>query len=209
MRLLGWLPTVLIVFAGWVALPPPGTASCADTETLEQVATEPDVAVFTGRGTGVVGANEDVVFTVDRWFQGPGAARVVLLLGWSATLVDPSTAGLVTAVQAKTVSGDAISLVRDEPVLMLATWVEDQDGFGVYPCSVAGLPLDSPEGRDALRTAEAVFGPGRSAAALPATDTLPADVDGAAPPWLGISDWWVLVLAFALATMFVLGRRRI
>jgi hypothetical protein len=71
------------------------------------------------------------------------------------------------------------------------------------------LPLDSPEGRDALRTAEAVFGPGRSAAALPATDTLPADVDGAATPWLGISDWWVLVLAFALATMFVLGRRRI
>lgn len=206
---------LVVAIVGWVTAlspdtaPKPALAACADTMSFEQIAREPGSAVFTGRATGVVGENEDVVFTVDRWFEGPEAARVVLLLGWSAVLLESPATGVVPAALAKTVSGDAISLVRDEPVLMIATWTEESGGFGVMPCTVAGMPLDSPEGRDALQAAEAIFGPGRSATTLPATDTVAPDAADGPTAWSRLRDWWPLVLAFAMAAVIVLTRRRI
>ncbi|HSG85449.1 MAG TPA: hypothetical protein VLA23_03845 [Candidatus Limnocylindrales bacterium] len=207
-RVSGLTAALLFLVAASAAVPKPGLASCAGTVALEQVAREPGSAVFTGRATGVAGPNDDVLFAVDRWFQGPEAARVVVLLGWSAVLLEPPTTGVVPVALAKTVSGDAISLVRDEAVLMIATWTEDQKGFGVYACSVAGVPLDSREGRDALKAAEAVFGPGQAAADLPATDT-PAATTGDGPQaWIGLRDWWPLVFAFAMAAVIVLMGHR-
>lgn len=205
-----WTSALVIAVVGWVTAlwpgtaPKPALAACADTMSFEQIAREPGSAVFTGRATGVAGPNDDVLFAVDRWLQGPEAARVVVLLGWSAVLLEPPTSGVVPVALAKTVSGDAISLVRDEPVLMIATWTEESRGFGVMPCTVAGVALDSPEGREALRTAEAVFGPGQAASDLPATDT-PAPTMGEGPrAWIGLRDWWPLIFALAMAAVIVL-----
>jgi hypothetical protein len=116
---------------------------------------------------------------------------------------------VIRATLAKTVSGDAIQLVRDQPVLMVAAWDAARGAFGAQACSIAGVSLDSPEGREALRAAVALFGPGRPAVDLPSTDTLDPDRSGTAAAAGGASDWRPIVLVFALGAGFVLARRRI
>jgi hypothetical protein len=198
---------VILLAAGSAAAPLPGKASCAGTATLAQVAKEPGAAVFSGRATREVPESYDVEFAVDRWFHGAHAARVVHLLGWSAGLVEPQ-AGVIQATLARTTAGDAIMLVRDEPVLMIAEWVEESGAFAVRFCSGAGVPLDSPEGRQALQAAVALFGAGRAAPALPSTDTLDPDATGTVAATPPVRDWWPPVLAFALAVALVELMRR-
>jgi len=151
----------------------------------------------------------DVVFAVDRWFHGPHAARVVHLLAPHAYVVEPPTAGVIQATLAMTTSGDAVQLVRDQPVLMVAAWDPASGAFGAQACGLAGVPLDSAEGRTALAAAVAFFGPGRPAVKLPSTDTLdPGTTTTAAAPG-GASEWRPLILVFALGAGLVLFRRRI
>lgn len=208
MRRLSVSLAIFVVAVGWVGAPAPGKASCAATATLEQSAQEPGVAVFTGHATGELPESGDVVFAVDLWFEGPHAARVVRLGGSSAYVAEPPTAGLIQAAMARTTSGDAIPLVRGEPVLLVATWDPKSETFGPNACSIGGVPLDSPEGREALAAAVAIFGPGRSAADLPATDTLdPGLIPAPAAP-VGVQDLLPLILAFALAAGLGLARRR-
>jgi hypothetical protein len=200
---------ILVSAAGWAGAPSSAQASCASTATLEQSAQNTSVAIFTGRATREMPESGDVVFAVDRWFHGPHAARVVRLLDSSAYVVEPPTAGVIRATLAKTVSGDAILLVRDQPVLMVAAWDPASGAFGAQACGLAGVPLDSAEGRTALAAAVALFGPGRPAVNLPATDALdPGPIDTPVAP-VGVHDFWPLVVASALAAGFVLARRRI
>ncbi len=162
-----------------------------------------------GRATGEMPESGDVVFAVDRWFHGPHAARVVRLLDSSAYVVEPPTAGVIQATLAKTVSGDAIQLVRDQPVLMVAAWDPASGMFGAQACGLAGVPLDSAEGPSTISAAVAFFGPGRPAVKLPSTDTLdPGRTRTSAAPG-GASDWRPIVLLFALGAGFLLARRRI
>jgi hypothetical protein len=151
----------------------------------------------------------DVVFAVDRWFHGPHAARAVHLLAPYAYVVEPPTAGVIPATLARTTSGEAISLVRDQPVLLVATWDSESEAFVPTACSIAGVSLDSPEGREALAAAVALFGPGRPAVELPSTDALDPGRSGTATAPGGVSDWRPVVLVFALGAGFVLARRRI
>lgn len=198
---------VILLAAGSAAAPLPARASCARTATLAQIAKAPGAAVFSGRATCEVPESDDVGFAVDRWFHGAHAARVVHLLGWSAGLVEPQ-AGAFHATLARTTAGDAIRLVRDEPVFMIAEWVEESGAFAVRFCSGAGVPLDSPEGRQALRTAVAFFGAGRAALALLPTDTLDPDATGTPAATTPVRDWWPLAFAFTLATALVRLARR-
>ena len=137
---------VLLLAALWAGSPAPGKAACASTATLEQSAQEPGVAIFTGRATGVTPGSGDVVFAVDRWFDGPHAARVASLLAPYAYIVEPPTAGVIRATLANVTSGEAISLVRDQQVLMVAVWVPGSEAWATQACSIAGVPLDSAEG---------------------------------------------------------------
>ena len=198
---------VILLVAGSAAAPLPGKASCAGTATLAQIAKQPGAAVFSGRATREVPESYDVEFAVDRWFHGAHAARVVHLLGWSAGLVEPQ-AGVIQATLARTTAGDAVTLVRDEPVLMIAEWVEESGAFAVRFCSGAGVPLDSAEGRQALRAAVAFFGAGRAAHALPSTDTLDHDATATAAATTPVRDWRPLVFAFAFAAALVSVVRR-
>jgi hypothetical protein len=199
---------ILLVAAAWAGSPTPGMASCAGAATLEQSAQEAGVAVFTGHATRERPESGDVVFVVDRWFEGPHAGRVVHLLDSSASMVEPPTVGLIPATLAKTTSGEAISLVRDEPVLLVATWDSESETFVPTACSIAGVALDSPEGRTALAAAVALFGPGRPAVELPSTDALDPGATTTAATAGGASDWRAIVL-LALGAGLVLVRRRI
>jgi hypothetical protein len=194
---------LFLVTVGWIALPPPGLGSCARTVSLEEISRKPHVAVFTGEATGKAPRGYDVVFAVDRWYQGPHASRVVRILGSTAGLSENQDAGVVSSVLAEVVAGDAISLAAGEPVLIVATWDEDSGTFAVYFCSLAGVRLDSPEGRAALRAAEAAFGPGRRAADLPATDTMHEQPVSGAGPTSFVRDWWPLIAALAAAATMV------
>jgi hypothetical protein len=200
---------ILLVAAALAASPTPGKASCGSTATLEQSAHEPGVAIFTGWATGEMPESGDVVFAADRWFHGPHAARVVRLLDSSTYVVEPPPAGVIRATLAKTISGEAIQLVRHQPVLMIAAWDAARGAFGAQACGLAGVSLDSPEGRTALAAAVALFGPGRPSVELPSTDTLDPDESGTAAAPSGTSDWRPIVLVFALGAGLVLARRRI
>jgi hypothetical protein len=170
------------------------------------------VAIFTGWATGAVAESGDVEFTVDRWFHGQHAARVLHLRASSAYVVEPPTAGVIRATLAQTVSGDAIQLVRGQPVLMVGAWDPASGTFGAQACGLAGVPLDSAEGRTAVAAAVALFGPGRSAARLPSTDALepgPGGTTAAAAGAGDAGDWRPLILVVALAAGLALSRRRI
>jgi hypothetical protein len=200
---------ILLVAADWAGSPTAAKASCASTATLEQSAQDPSVAIFTGRATGELPESGDVVFAVDRWFHGPHAAGVVRLLDSSAYVVEPPTAGVIRATLAMTVSGDAIQLVRDQPVVMVAAWDPASGAFGAQACGLAGVSLDSAEGRSTIAAAVAFFGPGRPAVKLPSTDALDPGRSGTEAAPGGASDWRPIVLVFALGAGFVLARRRI
>ncbi|MCJ7709203.1 MAG: hypothetical protein MUQ32_00070, partial [Chloroflexi bacterium] len=126
-----------------------------------------------------------------------------------ANVVEPPTAGVIRATLASVTSGDAISLVRDQPVLMVAAWFPESGGFATQACSIAGVPLDSAEGRAALAEAVALFGPGLPAAELPATDTVNPGRGGTAAAAGSAGDWRPIVLVFAFVAGFVLARRRV
>ena len=200
---------ILLLAAAWAGSPAPAKAACASTATLEQSAQEPGVAIFTGRATGQMPDSGDVVFAVDRWFDGPHAARVVSLLAAYAYIVEPPTAGVMRATLANVTSGEAISLIRDQPVLMVAAWVPESGAWGTQACSLAGVPLDSAEGRAAVAAAVALFGPGLPAAELLSTDTIDPGSSGTSAAPAGGSDWWPLLLVCALVAGFVLARRQI
>lgn len=200
---------ILLFAAAWAGSPTPGKASCASTATLEQSAQDPGVAIFTGRATGETPESGDVEFAVDRWFHGPHPARVVRLLAPYANVVEAPTAGVIRATLASVTSGDAISLVRDQPVLMVAAWFPESGGFATQACSIAGVPLDSAEGRAALAAAVALFGSGLPAAELPSTDALDPGMTGTAAAAGGAGDSRPIVLGFALVAGFVLARRRV
>lgn len=208
-RIIASLTLTLVVAAMWGGAPSPGRASCAYTASLTEVAEEPGTAVFTGWADHGIAGSQDLVFVVDRWFHGPHEARAVRLLGSTAVLDGEQASGPVEVVMAEVVAGDAISLTRDEPVLMVADWSPASRAFGVRFCTVAGVPLGSPEGRAALAEAEGAFGTGRPAADLPDTSTLaPAggSIDAMVPV---LPEWWLPALALALAVSVELVVRRL
>jgi hypothetical protein len=116
---------------------------------------------------------------------------------------------VIRATLASVISGDAISLVRDQPVLMVATWDPESGAFGTQACSIAGVPLEGAEGRAAVAAAVALFGPGLAASSLPSTDTLDPGPSGTATAPGRASDWRPIVLLCALGAGFALGRRRL
>lgn len=114
--------TLAVISAG---APAPGEASCAGTAALEQVASEPGTAVFTGWAARGITGSQDLVFVVDRWFHGRHAAREVRLLGYSAVLAEEEARGPVAVALAEVVAGDAIML-RDgaeaTPLQVIPQW---------------------------------------------------------------------------------------
>ena len=199
---------VMAIAVGWAGSPAPGTASCARTAALEEVAKESGTAVFTGWAAGRVAGSRDLVFVVDRWFHGGHAAREVRLLGYSAFLEEEEARGPVAVTLAEVVSGDAISLVQDEPVLIVAEWSRVENAFGARACTVSGVPLDSPEGRAALAEAKAAFGRGRAGSELPDTSTLALGPRGGTGVDAAPAEWWLPALALGLAAALVLVFRR-
>jgi hypothetical protein len=201
------LTLVLAVTSG--GAPAPGRASCASTAPLTEVAKEPGTAVFTGWASARVAGSQDLVFTVDRWFHGRHAAREVRLLGSGALLEDAATRWPVETALAEVVAGDAISLRLDEPVLMVGEWVAAERAFGVRFCTLAGLPLASPEGKAALAEARAAFGRGRASSALPDTATNPTPRRDAPSASTVLPEWSLPVLALMLAASIMLIVRRL
>lgn len=125
-------------------------------------------------------------FTVNRWFAGAHPARVIHLDGSAVFLVEPLAAGIIPALLARPVSGDAISLVRGEPVFV-AAFGSERTGYAPAVCCIGSVPLASPEGRDCLEKAVAMFSPGLDASQMPATDVVAEagfPVPAPATPWL-------------------------
>lgn len=200
------IPTAVLVatLAAAAALagsPPPVAGSCAELLSFEEAARRPGAAVFTGRAVRE-DAEYRVVFVVDRWFAGTHPARVVLFGDALAGLGEEPEAGVIPAVLARTVSGEGIGFVRDEPVIIAAMRRADGE-YNPVICTEAPLALASPEGQTALATATALFGPGISASELPATATLPG-VAGSPGPWLPVAAF----VAGLAGAFLVLGRRR-
>lgn len=206
-RLVGFL-TVSVLVVAWAGSPPVGRAACAGTATLPESARMPRAAIFTGRATAEAPDGGDVTFVVDRWFTGPHAARVVLLQGSSVWLEEPPAAGVIRARLAMTVSGEAIPLVRDQPVLLVAMWAPNPGIFVPQACSLGAVPLDSADGRAALAAAVDLFGAGVRAADLPATDTQAVTETRPGTTPSSPVDWQVSVLLVALLGGLALGWRR-
>ena len=201
---------IFVLAAAWAGSPTAAKASCASIATLEQSAQDPGVAIFAGRATGEMPESGDVVFAVDRWFHGPHAAREVRLLALvrlrrrtADRRGDPGHAGTGRPRARPSHSSET------SRSCMVAARDPASGAFGPQACGLAGVPLDSPEGREALGAAVALFGPGRPAVELPSTDALdPGTTTTAAAPG-GASDWRPVVLVFALGAGLVLARRRI
>jgi hypothetical protein len=194
----------LAAAAALAGSPPPVAGSCAELLSFEEAARRPGATVFTGRAVRE-DAEYRVVFVVDRWFAGTHPARVVLFADALAGLGEEPEAGVIPAVLARTASGEGISFVRDEPVIIAAMRRADGE-YNPVICTEAPLALASPAGQAALATATALFGPGISASELPATATLP-EVGGAAGspgPWLPVAAF----LAALAGALLVLARRR-
>lgn len=205
MRRLAMAITFAVTIAiAWTGAPPDGAASCAGQASLEDIAGEPGIAVFTGWAAANVAGSQDLVFVVDRWFHGRHAAREVRLLGSTAVLAEPETHGPVGVVLAEATAGDAVSLALDEPVFMVGTWVAAERVFAVRFCTLAGRPLASEEGRAALAEARATFGHGRPAADLPDTSAAPAPLTAELSAADLLPEWSLPVLALALAASVVL-----
>jgi hypothetical protein len=200
---------LFILAVPWAGAPPAAMAACANTATFAESAQRHGAAVFTGRAIRERPESGDIVFAVDRWFKGPHAARVVLLPGYSAFIAEPPEAGVIQATLAMVVSGDAISLVLDQPVLLVATSVSGSGAFAPATCSIGAVPLDSDEGRDVLAAAVALFGPGRPASDLPATDALDTGATDSVAGPAGAGDWRPMILAAVFAAGLILVGRRI
>lgn len=203
-----FIPTVVMVgtLAASAALagsPLPVAGSCAELLQFEEAAQQPGAAVFTGHAVRE-DAEYRVVFAVDRWFAGSHPARVVLFGDALAGLVEEPEAGVIPAVLARTVSGEGVGFVRDEPVIVTAIRTSNGE-YDPVICMDAAVPLASPEGQAVLARATALFGPGTPAAQLPATATLPdvARVACSSPPWLPAAAFLV-----GLAGMLLILRRR-
>ena len=208
-----FIPTVVLVgtLAASAALagsPLPVAGSCAELVSFEEAVRLPGAAVFTGHAVRE-DAEYRVVFPVDRWFVGSHPARVVLFGDALAGLVEEPQAGVIPAVLARTVSGEGVGFVRDEPVIVTAIRTSNGE-YDPVICMEAVVPLASPEGQAVLARATALFGPGTPAAQLPAaqlpaTATLPdvARTAGSSPPWLPAAAFLV-----GLAGMLLILRRR-
>lgn len=203
-------PSVLVVL-GLVAAaavlagsPLPVTGSCAELLPFEEAARLSGAAVFTGRAVRE-DAEYRVVFAIDRWFTGTYPARVVLFGDALAGLVEEPEAGVIPAVLARTVSGEGVGFVRAEPVIVTAIRTPNGE-YDPVICMDAAVALASPEGQAVLAKATAQFGPGITAAQLPATATLPdgARADGSSAPWLPVATF----LAALAGALLVFGRRR-
>lgn len=191
------------VVAALAGNPPPVSGSCGAWLSFEEAASLPGAAVFTGRAVRE-DAEYRLVFEVDRWFAGSHPARIVLFRDELAGLVGEHEAGVIPAVLARTVSGDAFGFNRGE--LVIVTAVRNSDGqYAPVVCTENVLPVATPEGRAALAQATDLFGPGTPASRLPPTSTLP-DTPRAA----GSSAPWLPVAAFlaGLAGMLLVLRRR-
>lgn len=193
------------LLAGSAALPSAAAANVCERYGFEQTVRQPGIALFTGRPLRVVDDGEHVAFAVDRWFTGPGRARLVLFAESGLKLAEPPAAGAIPAIAAATSSG-AITLVRGEPVFMAAAWHRTYGAFVPDVCGIGATPLDEPAGRRYLALAIARYGPGVAAADLPATATAP----GAAP---GVEPWpsplpLVAFGAGLAGTLLYLGPRR-
>lgn len=206
-RFVGILAISVLVVA-WAGSPPSGKAACAGTATFAESARMPRAAVFTGRATAEAPDGGDVTFVVERWFTGPHAARVVRLAGSSVWLEEPPAAGVIRATLAMTVSGEAIALVRDQPVLLIAMWAPDSGVFVPQACSLGAVPLDSTEGRKALSEAVELFGEGVRAAELPVTDALTGALGHMVAAPMDMAGWRLPVLFAALLAGLALGWRR-
>jgi hypothetical protein len=156
-----------VLFSGLVAsavvAPDAATASCGRVLGFEETARLPGISIFTGRAVGEV-SGDRVEFVVDRWYTGAHAAGVIHFNASAVFLVEPPAAGVIPAVVAQTVSGDAIGMVRGEPLFVAATGSE-QTGYAPVVCGIGAVALASTEGRDYLAKAVAKFGAGRPASA--------------------------------------------
>jgi hypothetical protein len=192
------------VAAALVGSPRPVTGACAELLPFEEAASLPGAAVFTGRAVRE-DAEYRLVFEVDRWFAGAHPARIVLFRDELAGLVEEPEAGVVPAVLARTVAGDAFGFNRGE--LVIVTAVRNADGqYAPVICRENVLPVATPEGRALVAEATDLFGPGTPASRLPPTSTLPD-----APRAAGSSVAWLPVAAFLVAlagALIIPGRRR-
>jgi hypothetical protein len=166
----------------WAAAPPmpePAVADCGRTVTFEQTAREPRASMFTGHAVRELDNGWSVLFEVDRWYKGAHPARFITFDGTLVVLREPPAAGIIAAITARTTAGDAIGLVRGQDVFMVAYGPGEDGRYTPDFCGIGAVALGSAEGRAYLRRAIAIFGAGRPASELPATDAAdgPAQVD--------------------------------
>lgn len=174
--------------ASAVTVPAPAAASCGTVLGFDETAREPGVSMFTGRAVREASGYR-VELAVDRWFTGARPARVIHFQQSAVYLVEAPAAGVIPAALARTISGDAVGMVRGEPVFV-AAFGSEKEGYAPAVCGIGAVPLASPEGREYLQNAIAMFGPGLPAAQMPATDVV-ANAVGPAPapgaPWLPVA----------------------
>lgn len=184
------------------AVSAPAVASCATVDTFEETARRSDATLFVGRGLREVDNGWGVEVAVDRWFTGPRPARVLEFDGTVLLLTEPPAAGVVAAITAMTVAGDAIGVVRGEPVFFAAAGPTADGRYVPAICGIGAVPLASPEGQEYLRKAVALFGPGLRASDIPDTATALTDV-----PSVERRDLSGLpLLAFVVGILFALRR---
>lgn len=187
--------------AAWTAAP--AAASCGGMLTFEQTARLPGVTMVTGRAIREAANGWQVVFEVERWFTGPHPARTIRFDGSTVILREPPVAGTIPALTARTISGEAIGLVRGELVFVAAGGADADGLYRPILCAIESPPVASALGREYVAQATAMFGPGLPASRLPATDA----VLQRPPAPNGVS--WLPVAAFVLAVPALLaGLRR-
>jgi hypothetical protein len=177
--------TLITLFA---APRPAAACSCAFIE-LAQAANDPQFAVFVGTLGGLVG---DVLpVRVEAWYHGQGAAPVVEVEGWFSELGGGADCSIPPPERGAT--------------LVMATYRAPETGrYAMHLCT-RQAPLNSPEGRDLLAEARAVFGP-------PAVPS-PGPAEGATggsfeiPAWAPIAGL-VIVIAAGSALAFLGAERR-
>jgi hypothetical protein len=194
-RLLAVMVLAMLFGLGALATPPCASAcSRMELRPIAEYAREQNAAIFTGRAGAAVG--EAVVFAVDHWYWGPGAAPVVTLIPGDSAMC-------------------GIAIRPGDQMIMVAYRMDD----GRYRPSLCSphARLDSEEGAKLLAEANAAFGvpptptPGATTAptASPGNGGIPGGGGAAGPePALMAGAAGIGLLALAVGLAIAVRRRQ-
>jgi hypothetical protein len=182
-RLLPAAMLVVVFGMGMLVAPPCVVAcSCMEPRPVAEYAAEPGAAIFVGRAGATAG--DAILFAVERWYRGAGAAPVVMLIPGDSAMC-------------------GIAISPGDRMVMVA-YRTDDGRFRPSLCSPHAR-VDSPEGAKLLAEANTAFGAG--AVPVPGeTPTPPGGGPGSGTPGGGTSGpgpW--LLMGAAAAGLVALG----